>query len=70
MLLKIQVVTVRNVTVGDASEHQYAATFPLQVQIGSGSTVEVTHHEQTNMPNVITFAEAQNLEENNYFSRL
>ena len=63
-----QVVTVKNATIGDASRYQYDATLPLQLQITSSAVVEVTQQEQPNMPNAITFAEAQTLDPDEYFS--
>ena len=63
-----QVVTVKNATIGDASRYQYDATLPLQLQIISSAVVEVTQQEQPNMPNAITFAEAQTLDPDEYFS--
>ena len=60
---------MKNSTMGDASEYQYAATIPSQIQITSGTIVEVTQNEQPIVPNAITFGEAQNLNENEYFSK-
>ena len=68
-IMNWQVVTVKNATMGDASKYQYGATLPLQLQITSSAVVEVTQQEQPNMPNAITFAEAQTLDPDEYFSK-
>ena len=61
-------VTINNYTVADATQHQYATTIPLQLQVNDGTTVQLRSLEQPHVPDTITFAEAEALEESSVFS--
>ena len=64
----LQIVTVNNAIISDATNYQYAATLPIQLQVNTGATVNVMQVEQPIVPNAVTFAEAQDIEGASHFS--